>query len=85
VRLVTKTFDGLSVTAAVVKSGDAYWAEFGAVPLVNKPEIGKEARSIGAHASGWAFKLPDYKGAQLTAPMESLLKPKGAKPAAASP
>jgi hypothetical protein len=85
VRLVTKTFDGLSVTAAVVKSGDAYWAEFGAMPLVNKPEIGKEARTIGAHASGWAFKLPDYKGAQLTAPMESLLKPKGAKPAAASP
>jgi hypothetical protein len=83
VRIVTKTFDGLSVTIDVIKVGNAYWAEFGAMNIGAKPDIGKEARAISAHANGWAFRLPDYKGAQLMAPMESLLKPKTGKPATA--
>lgn len=79
VQVVTKTFDGLSVTVDVAKVNDAYWAEIGAMNFANKPETGKEARAISAHANGWAFKLPDYKGAQLMAPMDALLKPKPAK------
>jgi hypothetical protein len=82
-QVVTKTFDGLSITASVVRVGAEYWAEFGAISMVNNPAIGKQAREISARVSGWAYKLPDYKGAQFMTPLESLLEPKGAKPAAA--
>ena len=82
-QVVTKTFDGLSITASVVHIGPEYWAEFGAMSMVNNPEIGKQARSINARVNGWAYKLPDYKGAQFMTPLESLLKPKDGKPAAA--
>lgn len=76
-RIVTKTFDGLSVTVDVVHQGTEYWAELGAMSLLNKPEVGKQARTIGMRVSGWAYKLPDYKGAQFMTSLESLLKPKG--------
>jgi hypothetical protein len=82
-KLVTKTFDGLSVTTDVVHVGAEYWAEFGAMNMAGNPEIGKQARIINARVNGWAYKLPDYKGAQFMTPLESLLKPKGGKPAAA--
>lgn len=82
-QVVTKTFDGLSITASVVHIGTVYWAEFGAMSMVNNPKVGKQAREIGARVSGWAYKLPDYKGAQFMTPLESLLKPKAGKPAAA--
>ncbi len=80
VRVVTKTFDGLSITVDVVRQGPAYWAQFGAMSLLGNPEIGKQARLINARVSGWAYKLPDYKGAQFTTPLESLLKPRDKAP-----
>jgi hypothetical protein len=80
-RLVTETFDGLSITADVVRLGPAYWAEFGATSLNASLDTGKEARTINARVSGWAYKLPDFKGAQFTTSLESLLKPVGTKPA----
>jgi len=82
-KVITKTFDGLSITSDVLHIGNEYWAEFGAMSMVNNPEIAKQARIINARVSGWAYKLPDYKGAQFVTPLESLLKPKGGKPAAA--
>lgn len=82
-KLVTKTFDGLAITTDIVHLGTGYWAQFGAMAMSNNPEIGKQARVINARVTGWAYKLPDYKGAQFVTPLESLLKPKGAKPAAA--
>jgi Domain of unknown function (DUF4340) len=82
-QIVTRTFDGLSITASVVRTGTEYWAEFGAISMVNNPAIGKQAREISARVTGWAYKLPDYKGAQFVTPLESLLKPKAGKPAAA--
>jgi hypothetical protein len=82
-KLVTKTFDGLAITADILHVGTEYWAAFGAMALANTPEIGKQARVINARVNGWAYKLPDYKGAQFVTPLESLLKPKGGKPAAA--
>jgi hypothetical protein len=82
-KLVTKTFDGLALTTDIVHIGTEYWATFGAMALANTPEIGRQARVINARVTGWAYKLPDYKGAQFVTPLESLLKPKGGQPAAA--
>jgi len=82
-RTVTKTFDGMSITTDVVKIGTEYWAQFGAMSLLGNPSSGRESRAITAHVSGWAYKLPDYKGAAFMTTLESLLKPKGGKPAAA--
>ncbi len=80
-RLVTRTFDGLSVTVDVVRLGPAYWAQFGATSVNGSPDTGKEARTIDARVTGWAYKLPDYKGAQFVTPLETLLKPLAGKPA----
>jgi hypothetical protein len=80
-RLVTRTFDGLSITAEVVRLGPAYWVELDAASTNASPETGKEARTINARVNGWAYKLPDYKGAQFTTSLESLLKPPPGKPA----
>ncbi|HVU19973.1 MAG TPA: DUF4340 domain-containing protein [Rhizomicrobium sp.] len=83
VRTVTKTFDGMSITSDVVKIGTEYWAQFGAMSLVADPAIGREARGFNARVSGWAYRLPDYKGAAFMTTLDSILKPKGGKPAAA--
>jgi hypothetical protein len=80
-RLVTRTFDGLSVTVDVIRLGPAYWAQFGAMSMNASPDTGKEARTINARVTGWAYKLPDYKGAQFMTPLETLLKPLAGKPA----
>ena len=74
-RLVTRTFDGLTVTVNVVQQGQDYWAQIAAEGDAEKPDAAKEARSINAHAEGWAYKLPAYKGAQFMTPLESLLQP----------
>lgn len=80
-RVTTKTFDGLTVTIDVAHAGAQYWAQLDAMAQSNDPNIAKQARTINARVNGWAYKLADFKGAQFTAPLESLLKPKGAKPA----
>ena len=78
--LITRTFDGLAVTANVIKSGPDYWATLSAEAQPGaKPEIAKEARDIDAKADGWAYKLPDYKGQQFMTTLDSLLKPEKAK------
>jgi hypothetical protein len=77
VHLVTRTFDGLGIVTDVVHTGTEYWAQFSAVSSTGNTNIAKEARAINARVSDWAYKLPDYKGAAFTAPLESLLKPKG--------
>lgn len=82
-RVVSRTFDGLTVTVEVVHPGNEYWAQVSAAETSAKPAIAKEARTINARASGWAYKLDDAKGGQFVTTLEGLLKPKGA-PAAAS-
>lgn len=82
-RLVTKTFDGLSVTVDVLRLDSDYWAQIAAMGAANNRDAGRRAREINARAAGWAFKLPDYKGAQFMTPLENLLKPKPGKKAAA--
>jgi Domain of unknown function (DUF4340) len=83
-RVVTRTFDGLTVTVNVIQQGADYWATVSAEG--STPDARNEARQINARAMGWAYKLPAFKGAQFTATLESIVKPKGgATPAAAPP
>jgi hypothetical protein len=86
-RLVTKTFDGLVVTVHVVKTGEDYWAAISAEAAApNLADAAKEASTIDAHASGWAYKLPAYKGQLYMTTLDSLLKaPAPAAPAPGSP
>jgi hypothetical protein len=74
-RVITKTFDGLKVTTNVLKQGADYWATVSAEPLdASKADAAKEAALINAHASGWAYKLPAYKGQLFMTTLDSLLK-----------
>jgi hypothetical protein len=78
-RVVTRTFDGLSVTARVIHRDSDYWARLEAVGKPNKPKARDEARTIDARTAGWAYKLPAYKGQQFMTTLDSLLKPVGGK------
>ncbi|MEI9989300.1 MAG: DUF4340 domain-containing protein [Rhizomicrobium sp.] len=85
-RLVTKTFDGLVVTVHVVQTGADYWAQVSAEALApSTQDAAKEAAAINAHASGWAYKLPAFKGQLFMTTLDSLLKPPPAPPAPAQP
>src|SRR5215472_3096998 len=77
-RHVTKTFDGLTVTADVIQQGSDYWATLSAAAGGVNPDVQSEAADVNARANGWAYKLPAYKGQQFMATLESLLKPQGA-------
>ena len=79
-RLVTRTFDGLVVSASVQRQGADYWATISAEAV--NPAAAKEATAINAHASGWAYKLPGYKGQLFMTTLESLLRVPPAAPAA---
>ncbi len=83
-RVVTKTFDGLSVTTDVVQQGQDVWAKVSASAEAGNVEAQKEMSEINAHAGPWAYKLPSYKGQQFMTTLESLLKPLGT-PAKTSP
>ena len=74
-RLVTKTFDGLTVTAETIQQGADYWTTLSAEGAPGKPAAQKEAREISAHVTGWAYKLPSFKGQLFMSTLESLLKP----------
>jgi len=78
-RLITRTFDGLIVTVDVIARGQENWARVYAGSVPGKPDAEKEASVINAHAAGWAFKLPSYKAAQFTTPLDSLLRPRSGK------
>lgn len=77
-KLVTKTFDGLTVTAQVVQQGADSWAVFSADAAPGNLNTQKEARDINARAAGWAYKLSPDKAQQFQTTLESLLKPLGA-------
>lgn len=78
-RIVTRTFDGLIVTVNVIKQGEDFWATVSASPFPGKRDAEAEARKIDEQASGWAYRLPPYKGQQFMTSLESLLKPPAAK------
>jgi hypothetical protein len=78
-RVITRTFDGLVVTVQIVTQGPDFWATVYAEGEPRKPDADREARAIDAHANGWAYKLPDYKGKLFMTTLDSLLKPLTAK------
>ena len=84
-RLVAKTFDGLTVTVQTLQQGHDYWATVFAEGAAGKPDAQRQARAVDARASGWAYKLPAYKGQQYMSTLESLLKPLPSKSAPAAP
>jgi hypothetical protein len=84
-RIVTHTFDGLTVTVNAIQKGQDYWATVSAEGAAGKPQAQKLARTIDARTSGWAYKLPSYKGHQLMTTLESLLKPLPTPAAPATP
>jgi hypothetical protein len=74
-RLITRTFDGLIVTVATVQQGQDYWATVAAEAEPRRLDAQKEAREISVRTTGWAYKLPQYKGQLFMTSLESLLKP----------
>ena len=74
-RVVFRTFDGLTVTVQIVPQGQDFWATVYAEGAPGKPDAEREARTIDAHANGWAYKLPDYKGKLFMTTLDTLLKP----------
>jgi len=74
-RLVTRTFDGLVVTAETIRQGGSFWTTLAAEGAPGKPEAQKEAREISTHVTGWAYKLPVFKGQLFMTTLDSLLKP----------
>jgi hypothetical protein len=85
-RVVTHTFDGLTITVLTLQQGEDYWATVSAEAEPGKRAAVREAQAINAKTSGWAYKLPPSKGQQLTSKIDNLLKPlpgaKGTKPEA---
>jgi hypothetical protein len=84
-RIVTHTFDGLTVTMNAIQKGQDYWATISAEGTEGKSAAQKQARTIDARTSGWAYKLPPYKGRQFMTTLDSLLKPLPTPPAPATP
>lgn len=84
-RTVARTFDGLVVTVHAIQKGQDYWATLSAEGEPGKPQAQQQARTIDARASGWAYKLPTYKGRQFMTTLESLLKPLPATTAPSKP
>ncbi|HEY0107603.1 MAG TPA: DUF4340 domain-containing protein [Rhizomicrobium sp.] len=75
-RIVTKTFDGLQVTARILKRGAEYWATLSAeAPAPATADAAAKATQINMHAAGWAYKLPAYKGQLFMTTLDSLTKP----------
>jgi len=79
--ITSRTFDGLTVRIEIVQKDKDIWATVAAEGAPGKALADKEAREIDSHASGWAYRLPAYKGQQFMTSLDSLLKPPPAKPA----
>jgi hypothetical protein len=65
----------LIVTVQAIKDGRDFWATVSADAASGKPGAQRQARVIDSRASGWAYKLPAYKGQQIMTTLDSLLKP----------
>jgi hypothetical protein len=76
-RVITRTFDGLTVTVQLLPENQAFWATVYAVGA--NPQAEREARAIDARTDGWAYKLPAYKGQLFMTTLDSILKPLPAK------
>ncbi|HEY0301278.1 MAG TPA: hypothetical protein VGC36_08105, partial [Rhizomicrobium sp.] len=73
-RVVTRTFDGLTVTVNAQRIGADVWATLFAAADPAKPDAAKEAAAINARAAGWAYKLPAFKGQLFMTTLDSLTR-----------
>jgi hypothetical protein len=64
----------LIITVQTLQQGQDYWATLSAEAAPGKPAAAREAQAINAKASGWAYKLPQFKGQQFMTKLDSLLK-----------
>lgn len=83
------TFDGLRLNLRLIEKDNEFWmtvdafADPGLAPSTApastalKPDIAKEVKELNEALAGWAFRIPRYKGALLTAPLDDLLVPAG--------
>lgn len=85
------TFDGLTLNFALIEKDRDFWMTVAATaspqpeapqppgtpPQALKPDVGKEAQEINKVVAGWAYKIPRYKGALVSAPLDDLLAPIG--------
>ena len=83
------TFDGLTLAFNIVENNNEYWVTLSttAKPVAApppkpgetklQPNVPKESDETNATVAKWAYKIPRYKGAVLTAPLEDLLRPIG--------
>jgi len=85
------SFDGLTLSLSMVEKDRDFWMTVNAAGNLQpelpaapgstapklKPDVIKEAKEINDVVAGWAYKIPRYKGALLSAPLEDLLKPVG--------
>lgn len=74
-RVVTQTFDGLTVTLQLIKQGQDTWTMISAQ---GTGKAAREAQAISARTSGWAYKLPQFKANQLMTTLDAMLKPPAA-------
>jgi hypothetical protein len=74
-RLVSRTFDGLMIVVRTIKKGQDYWATISAQAPPDRPALARQAGAINGKTAGRAYKLPPEKGQQVTAGLESMLKP----------
>jgi hypothetical protein len=73
--LITRTFDGLSLTVRTVERDGAHWARISAE--ATSADKQSEAAEVNARTGAFAFKLAEYEAGTLTTARDTLLKPVG--------
>jgi hypothetical protein len=72
--VLARTFDGLAVRMDLLRQDADIWVRISAMAVPGAaPAIAAEASRIAAHAGGWAYKLPQQKGAALSGDLSKLL------------
>ena len=68
------TFDGLTINARIAAQDGSSWVALAAQAKPANKIATLKARKINKIAGAWAFEIPAYKAAQLTTPLDNLLK-----------
>jgi hypothetical protein len=73
-----ETFDGLSVDVQIVRLGEDYWLKY-LVSDARTEAVADEARTamideFNLNSTGWAFKVPNWKGDQMTMALDDMIK-----------
>lgn len=72
-------------TPTPAKEGEAAAAPTAADALKKPEDVAKEAATLSARVSGWAYLLPDYKTRLLEKTLDELIKKKDKEPAGETP